>query len=119
MKLERRIGSRDWYEVLLNYFGKKCNYCGSIKDLHIHHIIPLSKGGKNEISNLEVVCRKCHLDLHKQIEKIFPRIKLSFTNCSQCGEEILRKINRGTCDRCSYKKRKAYSEIQRKKRVKK
>jgi len=28
---------------------------------HIHHVIPLSKGGTDEENNLRVVCRSCNL----------------------------------------------------------
>ena len=36
-------------------------YCGSIKDLTIDHVIPKSKGGTNKWDNLVTCCRKCNL----------------------------------------------------------
>lgn len=45
----------------------KCEYCGSKKGthnnviLHVDHIIPVSKGGKNNICNLVTSCEKCNL----------------------------------------------------------
>ena len=32
-----------------------------------HHVIPLKDGGKNEPSNLAIVCNPCHYKRHKQL----------------------------------------------------
>ena len=45
----------------------KCNFCGSIKNLEIDHIHPISKGGDNRISNLQVLCKKCNLKKSNKI----------------------------------------------------
>lgn len=40
-----------------------CTYCGTTgadAELEIDHIIPISKGGSNHISNLTTACRKCN-----------------------------------------------------------
>ena len=39
-----------------------CTYCGS-KDtpLHCDHVIPVSRGGTDELSNLTTACEKCNL----------------------------------------------------------
>lgn len=41
--------------------GNTCVYCGSKNELHCDHIIPISKGGTNNISNLNTSCRECNL----------------------------------------------------------
>jgi hypothetical protein len=35
---------------------------------HIHHIIPLSKGGNSELINLELLCVNCHQNIHPDID---------------------------------------------------
>jgi 5-methylcytosine-specific restriction enzyme A len=52
-------------------FGKKenmgkCYLCGrelKISEYHISHIEPHSKGGSDDISNLEVLCSQCNLQM--------------------------------------------------------
>ena len=40
----------------------KCNQCGMILDYsyEVDHIIPLFKGGTNDVNNLVALCRNCH-----------------------------------------------------------
>lgn len=46
--------------------GNDCNRCGYNKYpiLHIHHIIEKSKGGSDDINNLELICPLCHAEEH-------------------------------------------------------
>lgn len=39
----------------------QCQYCGSIKNLTIDHVIPKSKNGKNTWDNMVTCCLKCNL----------------------------------------------------------
>lgn len=41
--------------------GHECVYCGSSKNLTLDHIIPKSRGGKNDWTNLTTCCIKCNL----------------------------------------------------------
>ena len=47
-----RIYKRDKYE---------CTYCGATKVLTLDHVIPKSRGGGNEWTNLVTSCFKCNL----------------------------------------------------------
>ena len=40
--------------------------CEAVNGIEIHHIIPLSKGGTNEESNIGFLCRRCHQLFHKR-----------------------------------------------------
>ncbi len=42
---------------------KKCQLCGNTKDdapLEVDHILPRSKGGTNNLTNLQTLCRPCN-----------------------------------------------------------
>ena len=51
------------YEQLIS---RNCMQCGSKNNLHLHHKIPKSYGGTNEIDNLVTLCNKCHLKSHNR-----------------------------------------------------
>ena len=51
------------YRMLKNANGR-CSLCGATKKetvLHVDHIVPRSRGGSNDESNLQVLCLKCNL----------------------------------------------------------
>jgi hypothetical protein len=42
----------------------RCQSCGKTKaekQLHVDHIVPVAKGGKSEINNLQALCQDCNL----------------------------------------------------------
>jgi 5-methylcytosine-specific restriction endonuclease McrA len=45
-----------------NYICQYCKQMFSYKDLTLDHVIPKSKGGKTEWSNIVSACRKCNND---------------------------------------------------------
>lgn len=48
-----------WEELCCEY-GYKCLACGEIKPLTVDHIVPISKGGTNDIGNIQPLCMECN-----------------------------------------------------------
>lgn len=68
-KHKARFGSEEGvftfaeWVALVEIAGGVCLRClasGTVKTLTIDHVIPISMGGKNEILNIQPLCRKCN-----------------------------------------------------------
>lgn len=52
-----------WAAILwLN--GHKCVKCDSTDEIQVDHIIPLARGGRHHVANLQPLCRKCNIKKH-------------------------------------------------------
>lgn len=55
----------------------KCPYCKTKlhktkrNSFHVDHVMPLSKGGSNEIENLQLLCPTCNLSKHDKLPEEF------------------------------------------------
>lgn len=51
--MRRRVYSRD---------GQRCQnpWCRSTEDLTVDHIVPVVRGGRSEVDNLQTLCRRCN-----------------------------------------------------------
>jgi 5-methylcytosine-specific restriction endonuclease McrA len=49
----------EWIE-LMNKYGNKCLQCGSPDNLEADHVVPIVKGGRNSIDNIQPLCRHCN-----------------------------------------------------------
>ena len=59
---------REFRKKMLKDCGYKCASCSALNELHVHHIKPVYDGGDfYNPDNIEVVCRSCHMELHKEI----------------------------------------------------
>lgn len=50
----------DWAAILAAFDGACC-YCGSVCEMTVEHLTPLSRGGTNEIGNIAPACADCNL----------------------------------------------------------
>lgn len=46
--------------ILYSIYGKKCLRCGTSHDLTLDHVVPVSKGGKSVLENLQILCYQCN-----------------------------------------------------------
>jgi len=58
--ISRQRISEDLRNKIYDRDSWKCIECGSNKDLTLDHIIPFSRGGKTEESNLRTLCQSCN-----------------------------------------------------------
>lgn len=49
----------EWNDLCANH-DHRCACCGQAKPLEIDHIVPLSRGGRNDIGNIQPLCKSCN-----------------------------------------------------------
>jgi len=94
-------GAKDRYELVYQYYGKKCCRCGiegelklywksnPIKriTLEIHHIIPILFRGTHDIENLRLYCQKCHKEIERRRYKSMREIYFKLVQEGEITEE--------------------------------
>ena len=53
----------------LKQAGFSCSICGCTLNMATaepHHIVPVCQGGQTIADNLQIVCRPCHVKIHKK-----------------------------------------------------
>jgi hypothetical protein len=63
VKAQRKIISSKRKELIIaleKRDGLFCQACGSVENLVIDHILPLSDGGSSEVENLQLLCKFCN-----------------------------------------------------------
>lgn len=59
---------RDWQrrrKAALDRAGWRSERSGKAGALEVHHVVPMSMGGGHELSNLQVVTRAEHFEIHR------------------------------------------------------
>lgn len=112
-KQERKIMNDDIRYNVLKRDNFTCKMCGaSAKDgakLHVDHILPISRGGKTVMSNLQTLCDRCNLGKSDKIDDISNNDK----TCPRCGGNLVERqskygpfIGCSNYPKCHYKKAK-------------
>lgn len=84
MRKEKKISKdkQDKHDLVKWKHNQNCANCGDTRNITIHHIIPKSLKGLNEMSNYVVLCRKCHDQVHGKNEsnKIITDVNWTINN---------------------------------------
>jgi 5-methylcytosine-specific restriction endonuclease McrA len=71
---QRKANSTHWKKIrakVLAAGGYECVYCGANEKLSVDHVIPISKGGTDEMENLVVACIKCNSKKNSKMPHLF------------------------------------------------
>lgn len=55
-------------ETVLERDGHRCMSCGETQRLHVHHVVPRSRGGGDDPGNLITLCEGCHAARHPRLQ---------------------------------------------------
>lgn len=55
-----RANYTDWFERLRAAYGECCANCGAGDSLVLDHIVPIAKGGRSHVDNLQLLCAECN-----------------------------------------------------------
>jgi hypothetical protein len=61
---ESSLGDPVYFARVIRYLHERCNskcvYCDSTEELQIDHLLPVSRGGGDEVGNLVLACKACN-----------------------------------------------------------
>jgi 5-methylcytosine-specific restriction endonuclease McrA len=57
---------RDLHRQVLERDGWRCQVCGSMQRLQVHHLKLRSQSGGDEEQNLITLCEECHTRIHRR-----------------------------------------------------
>lgn len=72
------LSSSIWKDIRIRLFkvrGKRCENCRSLKSIQVHHLNYARVGGDEKMSDLKILCRKCHKKVHNLISAKPKKIK--------------------------------------------
>jgi 5-methylcytosine-specific restriction endonuclease McrA len=56
--------------------GWRCQKCGALDNLQVHHQIKRSQQGDDALANLVTLCARCHMAEHGQLFYSIPAIRV-------------------------------------------
>ena len=71
-RLVWRIRKRVQRMIVLTQFSS-CRICGNTEELERHHIDGNIRN--NNLSNLTVICKTCHIEIHKSLKRTGLKLK--------------------------------------------
>jgi uncharacterized protein YlaI len=69
--------SKNWIrkkQEKFNQVGRKCEICGSVDEIHVHHKT-YERLGNEKLKDLQVLCSKCHERIHEDDKAAIEHIK--------------------------------------------
>lgn len=57
---------RELHRQVLERDGWRCQFCGSMQNLQVHHLKYRSQSGGDEEPNLITLCAECHAAVHSK-----------------------------------------------------
>lgn len=57
---QKFIGKRNIREFIFKRDNYSCLRCGATEKLTLDHIVPIHRGGKNKLMNLQTLCKSCN-----------------------------------------------------------
>lgn len=109
-QLSIRVGRqpipRKLRHIVFQRDGYRCRECGATNKqtrLHVDHIVPVAKGGTNDLSNLQTLCEECNRAKYTDVW-IGGDINDStnnhlYTTCPKCGKKY-QKNRYFSCPNC-------------------
>lgn len=112
-RLKKRTG-----DSVMDKFNNTCAICGSINDLCVHHIIKMKPNDSryNDIENLTVLCRGCHMSIHRKAKDIVQKTKPSGNKFGRRGNRPPIKCSMDGCDNIQHAKALCKKHYEQKRR---
>jgi 5-methylcytosine-specific restriction endonuclease McrA len=85
--------------LIRSFIGKPCLYCKEkldAKNISLDHITPITRGGKKNIKNLTIICKRCNTRKGSLSRPEFIKL-LDFLDTIKDGKDyVLRKLSSKT-----------------------
>lgn len=87
-------------EEMMNWMQKShtCEYCFqeiAIKDYSVDHRLPLARGGKNDYSNLHLICKSCNSMKGQLTEEEFILLRAFLKDKPDMEADVTRRLKAG------------------------